>query len=121
MTFQLMLIDDHHRNLAENSIQTWKDHFIGVMSRTAATFPIHLWCQEIPQAEQQLLLLRQSHVHPKVSEYAHVYGPHDYNAAPFGTIGMETLVHDKPKRRGIFADHCRKGYVLNKDFGHYCA
>ena len=84
MTFQLVPPYDHRRNLEEKATQTWKDHFIGVMSGTAATFPVHLWYQEIIEAEQQILLLRQSHVHPKVSEYAHVYGPHDYNAAPFG-------------------------------------
>ena len=111
--------DDHRRNLAEKAIQTQKDNFIGVMIGTASTFPVHLWCQEILQAEQQLLLLRKSHVHPKVSAYAQVYRPHNYNVAPFVTIGMETLVHEKLKRRGTFAENCRKGYVLGTDFEHY--
>ena len=57
MTFQLVPLDDHRRNLAEKEIQTWKDHFIGVMSGTTAAFPAHLWYQEIPQVERQLLLL----------------------------------------------------------------
>ena len=70
MKFQLVPPDDHRCNLAEKVIQTQKDHFIGVMSGTAATFPVQLWCQEKTQAEQQLLLLQQSNVHPKVSEYA---------------------------------------------------
>ena len=83
-------------------IQTWKDHFIGVMSRTGADFPAHLWFQAIPQAERQLLILQQSNVNPKSSAYAHVYGPHDYNSEPFVLIKMETLVYDKPKRRGAF-------------------
>ena len=34
---------------------------------------------------------------------------------------METFVHDKPKRRGTFAEHCSKGYVLGKYFEHYRA
>ena len=49
MTFQMELPDNHQRNIAEKSIQTWKDYFIGVMSGTATTFPMHLWCQAIPQ------------------------------------------------------------------------
>ena len=57
MTFQLVPSDDHRCHLAEKAIQTWKYHFIGVVSRTTTTFPVHLWCQAIPQAEQQLLLL----------------------------------------------------------------
>ena len=119
--FQLVLLDDHHHNLLEKAIQTWKDHFIGGMSVTASTFPVHLCCQEIPKAKQQHFLLRQSHVHTKVSAYAQIYGPHDYNAAPFLPIILETLVHDKPKRRGIFAEHCSKGYILGTAFEHYRA
>ena len=98
MTFQLVPPDDHRRNLAERAIQTWKDHFVGVLSGTASTFQLHLWCQIIHQAERQLLLLQQSRVNPKISAYDHVYGAHDYNSAPFVPIGMETLVHEKPKK-----------------------
>ena len=119
MTYQLVPPDNHRHNLAEKSIQKWKDHFIGVMSGTTEIFPAHLWCQSIPQVEQQLLLLRQSNVNPNISAYAHVYGPHNYNASPFGPTGMDTIVHDKPKRRGTFAEHCRKVFVLGTAFEHY--
>ena len=64
------------------------------------------------------MLFRKSNIKPKVSEYAQVYGPYDHNAVPFFPIGMETLVHDKPKRMGVFADNCSKGYVLGTDFDH---
>ena len=105
MTFQLIPPDDHCRNLAERPIQTWKDHFVGVLSGTAYTFPLHLWCQIIHQVERQLLLLQQCCIKPKNSAYAHVYGAHDYNSEPFFPIGMETLVHDKPKKITL-AEHC---------------
>ena len=81
MTYQLFHPDDHRRNLEEKAFQTWKYHFIGVVSGTAEIFPTHLWCQAISQAERQLLLLLKSNMNPKISSYAHVYGPHDYNAA----------------------------------------
>ena len=58
---------------------------------------------------------------PKISAYAHVYGAHNYNAAPFVPIGMESLVHDKPHRRKTFSEHCSKGYVLGTSFEHYRA
>ena len=103
MNFQLVPPDDHCRNLAEKEIQTWKDHFIGVMIGTETAFPIHIWFQSIPQGERQLFLLRQSNVNPNVSGYTQLYGPHDYNAVLFMPIEMETLVHDKPNRRGTFA------------------
>ena len=58
MNFRLALPDDYRRNIAEKSMNTWKYHFIGVMSSTDTTFPLHLWYQDIPQAERQLQLLR---------------------------------------------------------------
>ena len=76
MTYQLVPLDDHWSNLAENLIKTWKDHFIGATSETAESFPDHLWCQAKTQAELQLMLLQQYNVNPKISAYAYVYGPH---------------------------------------------
>ena len=72
ITYHIFPPDDHRHNLAEKAIQTWNYHFIGVMRGTAESFPAHLWCQAIPQAERQLLLFRKSNVNPKISAYAHV-------------------------------------------------
>ena len=57
VTYQLVPPDDHRRNIAGKTIQTWKDHFISVCSGVSTHFQIHLWCRLIPQAEKQLLLL----------------------------------------------------------------
>ena len=57
-------------------------------------------------------------MNPKISAYAHLYGTYDYNAAPFVPVGMETLVHDNPIRRGTFAEHYSKGLVLSTSFEH---
>ena len=43
MTLQLVPPDNHRCNLAEHAIQTWKEHFVGVLSGTAETFLLHLW------------------------------------------------------------------------------
>ena len=55
-------------------------------------------------------------MNPKIYAYAYVYSPHNYNAVTFVPIGIETLVHDKPKIRGTFAEHCSKGFVLGTEF-----
>ena len=94
MTYQLVPPDDHRRNIAEQEIQTWKNHFVRVLSGAASTFPLHLWCRFIPQAERQLLLLSHSNVNTHIL----VYGQHEYSAELFVPIGMESLVHDKPQR-----------------------
>ena len=58
-------------------------------------------------------------MNPKISAYAYVYGTHDYNAALFVPIRMETLVYNNPKRRGTFAEHCSKSFFLGTTFEHY--
>jgi hypothetical protein len=57
MTYELVPPEEHQRNMAKKSIQTFKDHFVGVLSGCAKTMPMHLWCQLLPQVERQLLLL----------------------------------------------------------------
>ena len=89
------------------------------MNGTAESFPAHIWCQAIPQAEWQLLLLQKSNVNPKISAYDYVYGPHNYNAETFVPIGMETLVNKNPKIRGTFAEHRGKVFVLSTEFENY--
>ena len=118
MEYQLIPPDDHRRNIAEKAIQTWKYHFIAALSGTCSNFPLHLWCQTIPQMERQLLL-RQSNSNPKISTYAYLYGHHDYNAVPFVPIGIESMTHDKPNRRKTFAKHCSKGWILGTSPEHY--
>ena len=41
MTYKLVPPDDHRRNAAEKAMQTWKDHFVAVLSSTADDFPLH--------------------------------------------------------------------------------
>ena len=77
MTYQLALLDNQRHNISEKEIHTWKYHLVGVMRGTEANFPTHLWCQAVPQAERQLIIIRQANVHPAISAYAYVNGPHD--------------------------------------------
>ena len=58
-------------------------------------------------------------MNPKISAYSHVCGLHNYNVAPFVPIGIETLVHNKPKIRGTFTEHFSKGFVLGTVFEDY--
>ena len=76
LTYQLVPPNDHCCNVAKKAIQTWKDHFIAILSGTADKFPLNLWCQLIPHMERQLNLLCQSNTNSKISAYAHLYGPH---------------------------------------------
>jgi hypothetical protein len=119
MTYQLVPPNNHQQNMAEKAIQTFKNHFVSVLSECAPTMPMHLWCQLLPQVELQLLLLGQSRVNPNMSAYAHLYRQHNYNKHPFVPIGMEALVHDEPHKRQTYAEHCRKAFVLGTSTKHY--
>jgi hypothetical protein len=57
MTYELVPPDNHQCIMAEKAIQTFKDYFVSILSGCAPTFCLHLWCQLLPQVEQQLLLL----------------------------------------------------------------
>ena len=46
-------------------------------------------------------------------------GQHNYSKHPFVPIGMEAMVHEKPHKRRMFAQHCKKGCVLGTSFEHY--
>jgi hypothetical protein len=120
MTYELVPPEEHQRNMAEKCVQTFKDHFVGVLSGCAKTMSMQLWCQLLPQVERQLLLLQQSQVNPGMSAYAHVYqGQDNYSKHRFVPIGMESLVHVEPHKQLTHAQHCEKGFVIGTSFEHY--
>ncbi len=119
MTYECVPPDNHLYNMAEKAIQTFKDHFVGILSGCAPTFRLHLWCHLLLQVDWQLLLLQKLQLHPNLSTYTHVYGHHDYNKHPFVLIGMEALVHNKARKHCTYAKHCKKVFVLGISTEHY--
>ena len=49
-TYQIIPPDDHRRNISQRAIQAHKYNFIGVLSGTEETFPMHPWCQITPHS-----------------------------------------------------------------------
>jgi hypothetical protein len=47
---QLAPPDTHRSNLAERAIQTFKNHFVSILSGVDKSFPIKLWDRLLPQA-----------------------------------------------------------------------
>ncbi len=43
MTHKLVPLDCHRRNMAEQAIQTFKNHFVAILSRVDGRFPLSLW------------------------------------------------------------------------------
>ncbi|KAL7478494.1 hypothetical protein ACHAW6_004254 [Cyclotella cf. meneghiniana] len=80
---------------------------------------MHLWDRLIPQAEMTLNLLKQSNVAPKVSAYAYMNGPHDFNRMPLASMGCSIQVHDKPNRRKSWDAHSSNNWYLGMSNEHY--
>jgi hypothetical protein len=66
-TFQFVPPDMHHRNRAEPTICTFKDHFLAILAGVDAAFPRYLWDLLLPQTELTLYLLCQSTINPQIS------------------------------------------------------
>jgi hypothetical protein len=103
VTFQLVPPHVHRRNPAERAIGTFKDHFIAGLSTTDKRFPMHLWCQLIPQATITLNLLRASRLNPRLSANEQLNGTFDFNKTPLAPPGTKVIVHEKPQVRQSWA------------------
>jgi hypothetical protein len=97
MTCLLVPPDCHQRNIAKRAIQTFKNHFVAILSRVDDRFTLSLWCHLIRPAELTVNLLRQSNVVPKILAYVHVHGQHNYMKCPFAPLGCVVMAHVKPK------------------------
>ena len=40
--YELVPPGEHRRNVAKQAIQTWKNHFVGILAGLHVTFPMHL-------------------------------------------------------------------------------
>ena len=79
---QLIKPHDHHPYSAEQAIQTFKNHTIAGLCTCDEDFPSVLWCKVIKQAQDTLNMLCTLRVHPKLSAYHVLEGPHDLIAPP---------------------------------------
>jgi hypothetical protein len=116
---ELTPADNHRRNAAERAIQTFKGNFISVLAGVADDFPITRWDELIPGTVLQTNLLRQSNVAPKVSAYAYLHGPFDYNRMPLAPLGCACQFHVKPGRRSTWGEHASDGWYVGTSPEHY--
>ena len=79
MTLELVPPGCHRRNAAEVAIQNFKAHLLSILASTDPNFPLHLWDRLLLQAKITLNLLCQANANPKLSAYAYLNGPFDYN------------------------------------------
>jgi hypothetical protein len=119
MTWELVPPDCHWRNIAERAIQTFKNHFVAILSRVDDRFPLSLWCHLVRPAELTVNLLQQSNVVPKILAYVHVHGQHNYMKRPFAPLGCVVMAHLKPKNRQSWDVHGDIGFNIGTAMEHH--
>jgi hypothetical protein len=100
ITFQLVPPGTHRCNAAERAIRTFKNQSIAALCSLDKNFPVHLWDRLIPQAVLTLNLLRGSRINPKLSAWAQINGPYDYNATPIASPDIHVVAYEPPSQRG---------------------
>jgi hypothetical protein len=119
MTWELLPPDCHQRNIAERAFQTFKNHFVAILSRVNDRFPLSLWCHLVRPAELTVNLLRQSNVVPKILAYVHVHGQHNYMKHPFAPLGCAVMAHVKPKNCQSWDVHGNVGFNIGTAMEHH--
>jgi len=111
MTYELTPADDHSRNIAEKTIQTFnKDHFIAILCGTDDVYPMHLWEKLLPQADMTLNMLRPSRLISAISAHAHLYDQHNYADHPLAPMGRAAETNVSSNKRGTWVAHSVSGF-----------
>ena len=119
MELELVPPGCHRRNAAEVAIRNFKAHFLSILAGTDPDFQMQLWDRLLPQAKITLNLLRQANANPKLSAYAYLNGPFDYNKMPLAPMGSKVQIHEKTDNRGTWAYHSVDGWYLYTSSEHY--
>ncbi len=119
MTWELVPPNCHQRNITKRAIQTFKNHFMAILSEVDDRFPLSLWCHLVRPAELTINLLRQSNVVPKILAYAHVHGQQDYMKRPFAPLGCAVMAHIKPKNCSSWDVHGNVGFNIGMAMEHH--
>ncbi len=119
IAYQLVPPEVHRRNAAERAIQTWKRHFISGLCSVDPEFPMSEWDRLVRQGELTLNLLRNSRVNPRLSAWAYVFGPFNFNSTPLAPPGTKVVVHIKPHKRASWDPHGIEGFYTGPALHHY--
>ncbi|KAL7475660.1 hypothetical protein ACHAW6_001574 [Cyclotella cf. meneghiniana] len=118
-TVKLTPPDVHQCNNAKRAIQTFKSHFITILSSADNSFPINEWDSLLPQAILTLNLLCNANVAPKISAYTYCHGPFDYDRMPLAPIRCVLQFHVKTGHRRTWGEHSTDGRYIGASPEHY--
>jgi hypothetical protein len=118
---KLQLVEPHNHcaNMAERSIQTFKDTFVATLATTDVEFPLQLWDKLAPQVQDMLNLLRESRTTPGILVYEALNGPYDWGHYPLVPIGCNAIIYEALAVRGSWASRGVDAWYLGPSKDHY--
>ena len=119
INIQLVEPHNHRVNAAERAVQTFKNLFISGLATCDENFPTILWSKLIAQCQDTCNILRTSRVHPKVSAYHCLEGPHDFNRVPWAPPRTRATIFNPPKVRASWGPCALDAWYIGPAPLHY--
>jgi hypothetical protein len=116
---QLVPPHNHRANLAERAIQTFKNHFVALLTSVNPDFPLALWDLLLPQANLTLNLLRTARSNPNLSAHAYLFGNFDFLATPLAPPGTRVIAFKPSSIRSTWVPHGDEGWYVGPALEHY--
>ncbi|KAL7529406.1 hypothetical protein ACHAXR_002951 [Thalassiosira sp. AJA248-18] len=120
-THQLVPPGDHRQNMVERAIQTFKDHFIGVLAPQVCTTLFR--CIYGAASSNQLKCNSISYVnptsHPKSQPMPIYTVTTILLKQPLAPLGCPVLAHEKPDKRGTWSDYAIDAWNLGTSMEHH--
>ncbi len=120
---KLQLIEPHNQcdNLAERTIQTFKDAFITItaFATTNSDFPLQFWDNLMPQVQDTLNIMRLSHVNPEISVYEAINSPYNWNRHPLAPLKCKAVIYKDEDTQRSWSSHGFDGWYLGPSQDHY--
>ncbi|KAL7475540.1 hypothetical protein ACHAW6_001448, partial [Cyclotella cf. meneghiniana] len=101
------------------AIQTFKSHFIAILSGVDNSFPINEWGSLLLQAVLTLNLLHNANIAPKISVYTYHHSPFDYDRLPLVPICCTVQFHVKSGCQRTWGEHSMDGWYIRACPEHY--
>ena len=123
LNYEVMPPCNHKRNPAERAIQTFKAHFISIISGLDKNYPGEAWHLLIPQVNMTLNMLRECGVNSAHSTYSYIHGTFNFNAHPLAPLGCRAIAHERSITNGgtrtSFGDRGKVGYYIGPAMNSY--
>ncbi len=116
---QLVELHNHCTNMAECTIQTFKDAFVAALAITDINFPLQLWDYLMPQIQYTLNLMQASHIDPTKLAYEILNEPYKWSRYSLAPLGCKANAYKDGDTRGSWELQGVNAWYLGPSRDHY--